>query len=203
MLQKVRLQLVGIGPMLMHNNQLANPLNSYTKELQKLTSKRNKTEVDHLEIARLEWEGGLYLSDGIVVMPTHNINACFYNGGKKSKRGVKIKTGVIFEDNSVPLQYLGPKIQLNGNDNRADIPDSRLDEYFSALNFQTMVRVGPGRTLLRTRPMFKDWSLECNIIYDDTVIDISDIMKSAEDAGRLVGLGDWRPNFGRFMVERI
>jgi hypothetical protein len=39
--------------------------------------------------------------------------------------------------------------------------------------------------------------------FDDNVIEEEEILKVAEDAGLLVGLGDWRPRFGRFMVEKI
>lgn len=204
-LQTVTLQLVGIAPLLHHNNRLANPLDNYTKALQKLTSKRNKTEVDHLDIARLEWEGGLYLHDGEAVIPSQNIMAVLWQGAKKSKRGPKIKSGITFQDLYVPLEYKGPRIKITASTN--GIPMDQLDKFYPHHNFQTLAKAGGGRTgggtVLRTRPCFHDWSLKTTIIYDDSVVEATDILKAAEDSGRLIGLGDYRPTFGRFMAEVI
>lgn len=198
-IQKVGLQIVGIGPLIMHNIQLANPLNKYSKALKKLTGKRQKTEADILELARLEWEGGLYLHEGEVVMPGVNIYAGLIMGGKKSKRGVKIKSGTNIREDFCPLSYEGQKIKVANN---GEIPNSELDKFYTLYNFQSMVVV-QGKRLLRTRPCFQKWSFGCTVDFDDNVIEEDEIIKVAEDAGLLVGLGDWRPRYGRFMVEKI
>jgi len=70
-------RLIGQTPLLMHNNNMANPLNAYTQHMKPLTAKRNKTDRDYMEIARVEWEAGLYLHDGVVALPAENIEACF------------------------------------------------------------------------------------------------------------------------------
>ena len=49
----------GIAPLLMHNGQLANPLNPLAKEMKKVTSVRTKTDEHHLELQRLEFLAGL------------------------------------------------------------------------------------------------------------------------------------------------
>lgn len=199
-IQKVKLQVVGIGPLIMHNIQLANPLSKYTRALKKLTGKRQKTEADHLDIARLEWEGGLYVQDGEAVMPGVNIYACLLLGGKKSKRGVKMKSGTNISEDFCPLTYHGPKIKITNNN--GEIPIAELDKFYPHYNYQTMVVVEKTR-VLRTRPIFHKWSFQCTVDFDDNVIEEDEIIKVAEDAGLLVGLGDWRPRFGRFMVEKI
>lgn len=194
-LQTVKMQFTGTAPLIMHNNQTANPLNLYTRALKKLTGKRQKTEADHLEIARLEWEAGLYLQDGLVVMPAVNIWACLIEGGKKSKRGVKIKSGTNIEENFCPLTYKGPKIIAPpGN---GDLPRKDLDQFFGPHSYQTIVKVNRMATL-RTRPIFHDWSLGFTVYFDNTVLEAEEILLVAQDAGRLVGLGDWRPRMGRF-----
>lgn len=55
----------------------------------------------------------------------------------------------------------------------------------------------------RYRPMLKDWSLNFEIeILDDRVSEI--VLKLAlDEAGRTKGIGDWRPRFGRFIVEEF
>jgi len=70
----------------------------------------------------------------------------------------------------------------------------------------TVLAVNPstkGRNPL-SRPMLKDWELEFEVIFDETEIHPS-IMKELFDiAGRIVGIGDWRPAkkgpHGKFQV---
>ena len=57
-------RIEGVDPILMHNGQLANPRNSYAKSMKAISSKRNKTGDDFDELARLEFCGGLYMTDG-------------------------------------------------------------------------------------------------------------------------------------------
>src|ERR1700748_2033656 len=54
----------GCTPLVIHNVRLANPLDSYTRAIKAISSKRSKTEDDHAEMMRLEWEGGLYIDSG-------------------------------------------------------------------------------------------------------------------------------------------
>jgi hypothetical protein len=57
----LKMTWTGRTPLVVHNDQLANPLGSYTKAIKAISSKRAKTEDDHLEMSRIEWEGGLYI----------------------------------------------------------------------------------------------------------------------------------------------
>jgi len=63
MYQHLNVEIKGVSPLLLHNGQLADPLNQYTRALKQQTSKRKKTDVDLMEIRRLEWEGGFYRDD--------------------------------------------------------------------------------------------------------------------------------------------
>jgi hypothetical protein len=45
------------------------------------------------------------------------------------------------------------------------------------------------------------WVLRFELEFDDSVIGPKELVKAMNDAGALVGLGDWRPKFGRFLVE--
>lgn len=55
--------------------------------------------------------------------------------------------------------------------------------------------------VMRTRPIFHDWSIEFSADFDDEQINRDQLIKATEDAGRMVGLCDYRPKFGRFTVE--
>ena len=47
-----------LSPLIMHNGQLADPFNHFSKAKKEITGKRAKTDADMMEIARLDWFGG-------------------------------------------------------------------------------------------------------------------------------------------------
>ena len=200
-MERIRVKIIGETPLLMHNNRLANPLDKYAQAMGARSGKRKKTIEDIWELARIEWEGGLYLYDGQIQIPMRVLNKCFQRGATKSKSGMLWKSGCIIEDNYCPLKYAGNTIRITGNDS---IPNPELDPFFKKFIFQAMVRVGSS-TLLRTRPCFEEWSLETAILYEPTVINRETLVQCLNDAGRLCGMCDWRiesgGQFGRFHVE--
>jgi len=187
----------GIVPLLMHCNQTANPLNRYAQALKHLTSKRNKTDLDHMEISRIEWEAGLYLRNGIIVMPAENISACLLKAAKRTKNGTKYQSGAMIAEDYFVLDYKGPKIKVKMN---GEIPNPELDKYYEHFKHQAIVKVG-NQQIVRTRPIFYEWSFEITILIDDTIFDDRTVRAIMEDAGRFVGLCERRPPLGRFEVK--
>jgi hypothetical protein len=55
--------------------------------------------------------------------------------------------------------------------------------------------------VMRTRPIFRQWAIEFAAEFDDEQINADQLIKAAQDAGRMVGLCDYRPKYGRFSVE--
>jgi len=57
-----------------------------------------------------------------------------------------------------------------------------------------------------TRPMFEDWRLEFEVVIPDDIIE-EDFAKIFDEAGRYVGIGDWRPAkkgmYGKFIVTKL
>lgn len=196
---KVRCTGIAGLPLLMHNQSLANPMDRYVKALKPLTSKRNKTDEDLIEIARIEWEGSLYLRDGVVVMPADNLDKCLEQAAKKTKNGPKYKVGVMMAEDYFVLKYRGPQIKVKETE---EIPIAELDKYFEALRHQQLVRVGQQR-ILRTRAIFHDWSFEPTIMYDPQVIDLRNLISILADAGKFIGLCEKRPRLGRFETEKM
>lgn len=199
MIESLKIGVIGTVPLLMHDNKAANPLNPYSKALKHLTSKRKKTDEDLLEIMRLEWEAGLYIHDGGVSIPARCLKACFLNGAKKSKNGKLFSSGVIIKNEWHPLTYKGPQIKANG---AKEIPNPDLDKFFEKYHNIDMVRVS-GSQVPRCRPIFYEWSLECEINFDTTVLDKRTIVQIVNDAGRLCGLCEKRPELGRFEVVEM
>jgi len=174
----------------MHNGQLANPMNSYTKKIKKISGKRSKTDADYEEMARLEFLGGLYLdSKNEPCIPAKVIRGVLVGKGgaaRSQKRG-KDANRSIFILRDFPLEYEGPRK-----------PDELWEN--ESFRFQELVKVQSSR-ILRTRPIFRDWALAVTIEYDETLIDEPDVCEWMKIAGT-IGIGDWRGVYGRFTVEQ-
>ena len=174
-------------PLIMHADQLANPVRPETKAHKQLTAVRKKTEEDQLAIMRSEWFSSLYYNaiDG-VHMPGQNLEACLKDGAKLLKLGRQISEGVSVHDDAPPLIYDGPKT-----------PDKLfLDPAFVDVR---SVKVQQAR-IMRCRPFFLKWSIKFNLAFEDDVIDAKQIRTALDFAGARRGLCDYRPRFGRFTV---
>lgn len=190
----VRLVIKGEKPLLMHNERLANPLDEWTIAIKKISGKREKTEEDHREIARLEFLGGLYYDEDYGVhIPARNLKKCFEEGAAIIKKGTQVKRGVIINEEAFPLIYKGPK---------------KPDELYKA-GFSYTCMVGnrtTGSRVPRTRPRFNpSWSVEMIFQFMPSQINEADLRTCIENAGELVGLGDRRimkgGNFGKFAIH--
>lgn len=184
-MKKFEIHLTGTAPLLMHNSRLSNPLDPAAKALKALTGKQRKTDDDHEAIARAEFLGGLYHLDGVgPYVPADNIWRCLYNAAKKTKRGPSVKEGVFITSDINPLSYKGPR---------------EPDALWADANFRLIASVVlMGKRLQRCRPMFPQWSLIAEGLYDENILDFREIEAFAETASRVIGLGDWRPRYGRF-----
>ena len=157
-----------------------------------VSGKRKKTDADFDELARLEWLAGLYRFRDELVIPDYVLEAVFINGAKKSKRGPQAKCGMFFTEHAV-LNFPGKPAEIN---------DDTLSEMFLSGEFTHTVGVKVGMAkVMRTRPIFRDWSLIARAQFDPDVLNLRDIEEIAADAGKLVGLGDWRPKHGRFTAQ--
>jgi hypothetical protein len=184
---KFNILVTGTAPLLMHNSRLANPLDPATKALKRVVGKRTKTDDDHEEVARLEHAGSLYRdSDVGPYLPSDNVWRSLYDGAKKHKLGVKFKEGVIFPENVNPLAYRGPR----------DLEGLWEDENFRIF---ASVRVGTSR-VVRCRPMFRQWTAEATGVLDPNILNLDELVTIAETAGQVIGLGDWRPRYGRYVA---
>lgn len=187
-----RITIEGTEPLLMSNGRMANPLDPAAKAVKRVSGKRNKTDDDYMELARLDHVGGLYIDPDLgPYIPPDNIWKSLYVAAKKTKRGVKVKEGVFILSGINPLAYRGPR----------DIRGLWDDENF---RFITTVVVS-GRRVPRCRPLFREWKVDAEGILDPNVIELQELRDVAVTAGQLIGLGDWRPKFGRYTatVEQV
>lgn len=193
-METVKIRLTGTAPILLHSDRMANPLDPLTKAKKAIATKRKKTDEDHLELAKMEWEGALYYDEKIgPFMPGRNIKAMIISAAKKTKDGVRAKTGLIISEDKIKLLYSGPR----------EIKKMWEDGRFTDVRCVGQMKV----RIMRCRPIFSDWALEFSVVYDPSVVDKADILRFADAGGRLVGLGDYRVeccgDFGRFEAEEI
>ena len=184
-LNTIQITISGESPLLCHNGQTADPRNTYAKAMKAVSGKRKKTDADLDELARLEWLAGLYRFRDQLVIPDYVLEAVFIKGAMKSKRGPQAKCGLFFTEHA-PLKFDGKP---------ETISDETLSELFQAGDHvhSIAVRVGMAK-VIRTRPIFRRWSLTATAQYDPDVLNHRDIQEIADDAGKLVGIGDWRPS---------
>lgn len=181
------LTLTGTTPLLMHSSRLANPLDPVAKAVKKYTAKRGKTDEDYAALARAEFTGGLYLDPDIgPYIPGENIMRCLVDAAKLTKQGVKVTRGLFIKTDVNPLAYDGP----------------RTDEglYDAGFKHMASVKVGMSR-VMRCRPWFPEWRVQADGVLDLSVFELEDLATILDNAGMYIGLGDWRPRFGRFIPQ--
>jgi len=186
-MQELTVKIKGISPCIQHNGQMCDPLNPYTKQMKEISGKRKKTDEDQIAMARIEWEAGLYLDkNGRVVWPGTNLERMILDAAKKIKMGTLVKSALMIPNDSI----------LD-----ADYPKD-LDKMFDACRIASKVKVGQA-SIIRTRPIFDNWKMTFVILYNEDLINKRDLEQILEIAGQQIGLGDWRPRFGRFVVESV
>lgn len=188
-MELITLKLKSTHPLLMHADRYANPLDLRTKAHKELTSKRKKTDDDHEAIARSEYMGSLYINPDGPYIPSFNLDAAFVDAAKLQKLGRHSKRAMMVVENHVYLEYDGPKTP-DGLWNDKRFVDSRS------------VRVSTAR-LMRYRPMFDTWTATCTLMVNPDQLSINEIKQIVTNAGQLIGVGDYRPRFGRFAVEFV
>lgn len=186
--QTLAYRLTSACPMLMHNGRTANPLDPFAKAMKQVSGKRNKTDADHEELARLEFMAALYLGKNGPILPATVIDAVLTSAAKKSREGQLAKSGVFCLEHA-ELEYDGPRTA----------EELWKDEGFRHV---AIVRVGTAR-VVRTRPVFNEWQSTIKIQVEDSVVNPARLIDWLHVAGTQVGIGGWRPQHGRFGVERL
>jgi hypothetical protein len=167
-------KIVGVKPLLMHA-----PAG--------LGDKPKLRRGEHLS-PETEAEAYLYKNEkGEICIPSVNIKACIREAGRnykvsgrRSTFAAMIRAGLdILPFPYVPLIHNGWKVDVRP----VVVQRSRI---------------------LRARPLFNEWALEFKILNQDpTVVHSDTLRRILEDAGKYYGLGDFRPEFGLFRVERF
>jgi len=192
-MKTIKTKWTGIRPLLMNNGQMCDPTNPASRRVKELTRKGSKklTDSDYDEIYQRQWAGKLYWSEELgAVVPAANLERCIQLGAQKSRLGKDVQAAVFCVGEEIKLDYAGPRT---------------AEQLYASGKFQLKVPVVINKArVISIRPMFPTkWSLTFELEFDETILNEKNLIKAMQDAGALVGLGDWRPKFGRFSVEII
>lgn len=181
---------VKVPKLFMHNEQLADPLNDYTKALKAVTSKRKKTDDDHIEIARIEFQGGLYHDEAIgPYIPDKWLHSMLIEGARRNKMGKEFESFVQIEQEMNPISYKGPRER-----------EKLWEEKF----FDRRCVGNQMNRVVRTRPRFLNAVIGFCVVVLEGGPDTAVVREALTVAGVAVGLGDGRPRFaGKFNVEKF
>ena len=176
----------------MNNGEQADPTNAIVVEKKKLTAKGSKklTLADYQEIDRLSWLGGLYWSDDAkaLVIPSDNIEGMIVEGARKARKGKDALAAMFLVESECVIDHPmkgKSKEQIYAN------PEYTL---------RKGVKQQKNR-IIRVRPRIPEWAISFTVEYDESVINGRDLEQAIVEAGAIVGLGDWRPKYGRFTAE--
>lgn len=181
----VTFKITGTSPMLQHNPSAMAPQNGGVKKATKIPT------------AEEEAEAGLYrMSDGNLYFPSIAFRSALLSSGVGKKIGKQtawkmVACGVFTMEPECPL--------------------------FSAKNgkpLKTYTKINVARAVLkkcgaviRCRPELQDWACKLPLEIEDDFITPSMVLELLTLSGRIIGVGDWRPErkgpYGRFTVEMV
>jgi hypothetical protein len=171
-------------------------MNDYARKLKKLTDIKKKTDEIHSQVREAEWFGSLYVDDELrPCLLSDNVEGMIVEAAKKLRLGQQAKASVLAAEPYVRLVTDAPAADARGlwawmvkNGAVAKYADTRG------------VRVNQKR-VMRTRPIFRRWSVEVRVEVETDDLDERHMRQILEVGGRRVGLGDYRPKFGKFAFE--
>jgi hypothetical protein len=197
-LEQTKIRLTGTRPLLLCRGEGANPFDQQAKAIKAISQKRKKTEEDHELLAHLQFQSSAYYDPEIgMYLPVDNLLKCCENGAAKYKESGLVKSQVLIkgfcgkelDNGAAKIIYSGPK---------------GLDELYKDKRFVNL-RMGkiPGSrtSILIARPIFENWMVE--LLCEYSGITRERLMDYWSAAGRLVGVGAWRPRHGLFNAEII
>lgn len=173
----------------MHNGMLCDREYEWSRRLKEMCAIRKRTDDQDRQIERLGYYGSLYMApdDSGPCLTSAMLQAAIVHGAKKSRMGAAAKSGVFVDSEWSPLEYKGPR-------DRESLYD---DKNFVS---RATVRVQSSR-IVRVRPMFRDWACSFSVIVDPEAISERQVKDAITACGQLCGIGDWRPTYGRFVLD--
>ncbi len=189
-MKTITVTLTGNGSMLMHSDKLTDPLSKAAIAHHKLTADRKfKATIEgKIAIAKSLYLNSFYLNgDEEIILPMLNIRKSLIEGARRFKLGKDIERSVLF--------YEDPVINYNSN----KTPLEMWEEYGKFVDARSVV-IGRAK-VMSYRPKFDEWTVTFQCQYDPEIIDPAHLKECWDVAGSMMGIGDFRPLFGRYTVN--
>jgi hypothetical protein len=186
---QITIKAVGTKPLLLHNVDLANPLNPWARKMTDLrgTPSKRRTEKWHEEMAYVSFMGAFYDipdSEGVAI-PCENPRRSLVDAAKAQRLGTQVQRALMVTVPAAPLIYDGPRT-----------PQQMWDE--GSWHLTRMIR-GTGGASPTTYPVFREWAIRVPFALDESLLNVRDLTEIAERAGRIEGLGASRKQgYGRY-----
>ncbi len=190
-------KVVGQSPgVLMHSTEGMVSEGPLVQELRKLTgiTKSKRTPDQEHRIAMIEtglaayWDAGC--NPPTLTIPPALFRACIETAARTRKEGPQVRRGLIVH--SVVLEH--------------DLEADSQEELIVQMIHRSVVAVGRQK-VVRSRALLPRWSATITMDALDDLVTVDDLRRWLATGGRLIGIGDWRPDksgiHGRFVLESI
>ena len=184
-MEKVNVTIKGLSPLLQHRYRFSDEIEESAK---KRTGKKDYSQ---------EWKDSLYWDNKLgIIQPAAHIEGAMIKaavnfqipGRRKKTYKDLFKSSVFVTPDCLPHGLTGS-------------PEKLLEAGKIAID-RRLVRVN-NSGVERLRPILKNWALEFTIEIHDEQISRDAVKQILEYAGRSVGIGDYRPRYGRFVIARF
>lgn len=192
-MKSISFKVEGKNGLMMHNAQTVNPFNEFTKAIKPLTSKKNKTEDDMMQLYKLQFMASLYVKEGQYIIPAQMFWKSICTAAKEQKLGKKFEQSMIVPDDCL----------LDFEDK--DCPPDALFENEELRSKYVDIRDG---VIMRARvpvcrSFFPKWKTVLTIWFDETQLNEDDIIRITDIAGKRYGVGTYRKLYGKFEITKI
>lgn len=195
-------EITGTMPLIMHRDNIEG--DDLVREWQQSEAGKSSRAGDDRGPA-WRWQFYLYHDEERVVIPQGNLMAALLFGGTKTRTGKGQATykqlsqsGIIPLQEFFPLLVDGEEIPLKDIKAIEDESFAEQARLVKDFGFSLFVKrcTPPGQKSkhVRVRPRFENWSFRGQVQVQDALISREILERIFDTAGRMSGIGDWRPS---------
>lgn len=202
-MKTIKLQWTGLRPLVMSNPQTVNIVNPHAVESRRLgaltKAARKKGDEDRLveleeQQRKNDFAASAYFDAEGFYLPDTVILACLKEAARTIRKGKDIDRAVIMTETEA---------RLVTRKRFKSIEDAFTDDGF---RLETPAKIPPktGALIWKCRCMIPTgWTCAFTLEFEDSLIAEKTLREIATVAGSLIGVGGWRPKFGRFSVDTL
>lgn len=207
-LKIIEVQIQGTTDLLLHSSAGMNPKNQVNKTIEPIKNRRGKAKTEYVlaSMEKADWlnsgvwatEGRCYLQGEDFVfegysnpaVPTEYLIRSIQEAAKASKMGKQVSQSVTqVDDELIILDYKGTK----------DASEMWEDPYGRFVDCRS-VRIGTSKIMRNRVRIPSGYVGAASLLIDTSLIDVDSVKNFIVDAGRRIGIGDFRVKFGKFKV---